>query len=82
MGTKGTLNDSIKDALNNLEFVADEVRLKLHLASMDARELWEKTMEPKLLDARDTAREATEASKKSIDDTLEAVKKFAAEIRH
>lgn len=81
MGTKGTLDDTIKEAIDNLEFAADEVRLKLHLASMDARALWERTLEPRLLDARDSAREATEASKKSIEDTLEAVKKFAQELR-
>lgn len=81
MGTKGTLNETITEAINNLEFVADEVRLKLHLASMDARQVWENTLEPRLLDARDTAREATEASKTKIDDTLTAVKKFAEDLR-
>lgn len=81
MGTKGTLNEAITEAMNNLEFAADEVRLKLHLAGMDARQLWERTLEPRLLDARHTAHEATEASKKAIDDTLTAVKKFADDLR-
>ena len=81
MGTKGTLNEAVTEAINNLEFAADEVRLKLHLASMDARQLWERTLEPRLLDARDTAREATEASKSKIEETLSAVKKFAEDLR-
>jgi hypothetical protein len=77
MGTKVELQKDIDAAIGDLEQLADEVCLKLHLAEMDARDVWEKVLEPRLEQARRHAKEATAASKATIDETVMALREFA-----
>lgn len=78
MGTaKTALEESIDHAINNLETVADQIRVKLHLASMDANVVWNEKMEPRLFEARAHASEAKIASKLAIEDALKAFEAFA-----
>lgn len=80
MGATQDLRKGIDDALNDLEQVADEVRVKLHLAGMDMTDTWKKQLEPRLFEARQHAREATKASKGLIDETVKAFREFARAI--
>lgn len=75
---KTPIHDSVAHALADLETITEEIELKLHLASMDAKTMWNEKLEPKLHDARAHAREAKTASKAVIDDAVKAFKKFAA----
>ena len=78
MGTaKTNLEQSIDETINNLETVADQIRLKLHLASMDANTTWNEKLEPRLREARAHASEAKVASKLAIEDALRAFEAFA-----
>jgi hypothetical protein len=72
-----SLEASIDHALTNLETVADQIRVKLHLASMDANVVWNEKMEPRLFEARAHASEARIASKLAIEDALKAFEAFA-----
>lgn len=69
--------EKAQEMVGELESVAEEIRLKLHLASMDAKTRWDETLEPKLFEARTLAREASDASVRSIEDALEAFRTFA-----
>lgn len=71
---------SVGGALDQIETLADEIRVKLHLASMDARDLWDRDLAPRLEHAREHAKEAQGASKKAIQDTLAALKSFSASL--
>jgi hypothetical protein len=77
MATKVELQKDIEAAIGDLEQLADEVRVKLHLAEMDARDVWDKVLEPRLEQARRHAMEATAASKATIDETVMALREFA-----
>jgi hypothetical protein len=79
MATKAnlTLHDEIERALGELETLSDEIRVKLHLAGMDARDTWSKDLEPRLDSARQHAKEAKAASKKVLEDTVAAFKSFS-----
>jgi len=78
MGTKThELRKNIDDALNDLEQLADEVRVKIHLANMDAKDVWNKKLEPRLDEARKHAVEATVSSKAAVDETVTALREFA-----
>ena len=80
MGTNTTATEVRKDldkTLNDLEQLADEVRLKIHLAELDVRDAWATKLEPRLFEARVHAREATAASKASIEATIKAFREFA-----
>lgn len=61
-----------------LETLLGELRIQLHLASLDAKQLWDRDLEPRLRDARAHAREAGEASRSAILDVVAAFRAFAA----
>jgi hypothetical protein len=73
-----SLEDSLHQAAAELETLGDEIRLKLHLAGMEANTLWSKTLEPRLREARIHASEAKTASLAAVKDTIKAVKDFSA----
>ena len=77
MATKAEIRKDIDATIADLEQLADEVRVKLHLAGMDARDTWEKTIEPRLEQARHHAKEATTASKATIEETVTALRELA-----
>ena len=81
MGTKMTaenLEKGLDEMVAELESLGTEIELKLKLASMDARDTWDKKLEPKLFEARAHAKEAKDEAKKAVLDTLKAFKEFAA----
>jgi hypothetical protein len=83
MGTKKSnaqkaFERSLDEAATELEALGDEIRLKLHLAGMEANTVWSKTLEPRLFEARVHAREAKTASLAAVEDTIKALKEFAA----
>ncbi len=55
-----------------------QIRVKLHLASMDANVVWNEKMEPRLFEARVHAKQAKAASKLAIEDAVKAFEAFAA----
>lgn len=77
MSTTSELRKDIDDAMNDLERLTDEVRVKIHLAELDARDAWEKKLEPRLFEARNHAKDATAASKSAIEATVKAFREFA-----
>ncbi len=81
MGTgKTPLQVSIDQTLTELEAVADEIRVKVHLAGMDVSTVWSEKLEPRLFEARGHAVEAKDASKHAVEDALKAFKAFAASL--
>jgi hypothetical protein len=81
MGTgKTTLEESIDRTLSELETVADEIRVRVHLAGMDMSKTWNEKLEPRLFEARGHASEARVASQHAIEDALKAFKAFAASL--
>jgi hypothetical protein len=82
MGTakKNPLEESVDKALVELEAVTDEIRVRLHLASMDANAAWNEKLEPRLYQAREHAKEAKTASKAVIDDAVKAFREFKASL--
>jgi hypothetical protein len=69
------LQTDITKAVTQLRTLRDEARVKIHLASMDARDAWDK-LQPKLLEAEQAAEKA---SKETLD-TIEATAKKLSEL--
>lgn len=74
---KSPFRQDIDHAMNDLEQLADELRVKIHLAELDAKEMWSTKLEPRLFEARTHAKDASAASKAAIESTLEAFRDFA-----
>jgi hypothetical protein len=69
------LKDEVKKGLEHLRTLRDEVRVRLHLAGMEAKQEWNK-LEPHLLDVEQAAREASEASRRAVAEAVESLKKL------
>ncbi len=66
------IRKGLNEGVNELEQMADEIRVKLHLAGMDAKDAWNK-LEPRLDEAR---RHAAAGSRKAFDDILTSFRDF------
>lgn len=59
MGKKSNLGDEFKKLRDDLRTLADEIRVKVHLGSMDAKDAW-KELEPKIHDFEGKAKKVTD----------------------
>ncbi len=70
-------NDEFQKWKDKIQFLADEIRLQSHLASMEAKEAWAK-LEPKVAEFEsrvdDVGHEAAENIAKKLKDELERFK--------
>ena len=77
--TTNQLKDELKKGLSQLQTLRDEVRVRLHLASMDIKSQWDK-LEPQLLDVEKEveakAEKASEATKTMVSDAVKRLQKF------
>jgi hypothetical protein len=74
------LKDEIQKSLDVIHTLRDEVRVKLHLAGMEAKERWSK-LEERLEAVERTAQEATESSRQAVQDTVELLKEFRSKLK-
>lgn len=56
---KGEIREQFEDVRDELEKLAGEIKLKIHLAGMDAKDTWNR-LEPKLHDLEQRAERASE----------------------
>jgi hypothetical protein len=73
--TAAELKEEVKKGLEHLRTLRDEVRVRLHLAGMEARAEWNK-LEPHLHDVEHAAREASEASRRAVSEAVHSLKKL------
>ena len=73
--TASELKNELKKGLSHLQTLRDEVRVRLHLASMDLKDQWNK-LEPHLADVEKKAVDASEASRTLIHDAVKKLEKF------
>jgi DNA-binding transcriptional regulator GbsR (MarR family) len=77
--TTTDLKKEIDKSLELMRTLRDEVRVKLHLAGMDAKDEWRK-LEPRLDEVERAAAAATEATKVAVTDAVKAVSKLREKI--
>lgn len=71
---------SVNRGLDELEVIADEIRVRLHLGGMDAKDAWKK-LEPRLAEAREHAKSASDASKKAFQDIVKSFEDLRAKLK-
>jgi hypothetical protein len=80
MANELDLKAEMKRGVDLLKTLRDEIKVKLHLAGMDARDQWAK-LEPELSKVERAAEQATESSKKLMDDALTRLKSLRDSLR-
>ncbi|WP_394841684.1 hypothetical protein LZC95_32000 [Pendulispora brunnea] len=67
--SENTLKAEIEKGISRMQTLRDEVRVRLHLAGMDAKEEWDK-LEPSLVDIERKAEDFTDATRRAVEDAL------------
>jgi len=80
MANELDLKNEMKKGVDLLKTLRDEIKVKLHLAGMDVKDQWAK-LEPDLHRVERAAEQATEASRKLMDDTLARLKSLRDQLR-
>jgi uncharacterized protein YhaN len=73
--TTTELKNEIEKSLDLMRTLRDEVRVKLHLAGMDAKDEWKK-LEPHLTEVERTADKFTEATRAAVSDAVKRLSKL------
>lgn len=69
------LKHQVQRGLDELRRLRDEIRLDLHLASMDAKEKWEE-IEPRIRDVETMAKDISTASRRAVQEVIDSVRRF------
>jgi hypothetical protein len=67
--TTAELKQEIHKSLGLMRTLRDEIRVKVHLAGMDAKTEWQK-LEPKAAEVERAAHELTDATRKSLSEVV------------
>jgi hypothetical protein len=70
------LRGELSKSFDLLRRLRDEIRLEIHLAGMEAKDRWEKNVEPRFREIEQMARKAGEASRKTMDGLARDMKEF------
>jgi hypothetical protein len=84
MDTKSVTDDvkaEVSKGIEKLGTLRDEVKLHLHLASLDAKQEWDEKLEPRINDVQNTAHQVTESSRTAVQEALTRVEAFVAKLR-
>jgi hypothetical protein len=73
--------DKHDSVVTKLERLRDEIKLHLHLASLDAKKEWDETLEPRVLEIEQAARDAAEDPQGTVRELVERVEGFARRLR-
>jgi DNA-binding transcriptional regulator GbsR (MarR family) len=77
--TTTELKKEIQKSLGLMRTLRDEVRVKLHLASMDVKDEWRK-LEPQLTEVERAADELTEATCSAVSDVVKRLSKLSSSL--
>ena len=84
MDAKTITNDvknEVSKGIEKLTMLRDEVKLHIHLASLDAKQEWNDKLEPRINEVSTSAQNATDASKAAVHDLVTKVEGFYAKLR-
>lgn len=70
---------SLNKSLAELRQIRDEIRVKLHLANLEAKERWT-ALEPRLAEAEKHVREAGEAARNAVGEIVKAFRAFSSNL--
>lgn len=71
----------VEKNIEKLTALKDEVKLKLHLASLDAKKEWDEKIEPHVLEIEQTAKNVSESSRTAVKDVVAKVEDFVSRLR-
>lgn len=84
MDAKGISEDvktEVNKGMERLGTLRDEVKLHLHLASLDAKQEWDEKLEPRINEIQTSAQHVSDASREAVGELVKRVEGFYAKLR-
>jgi hypothetical protein len=84
MDPKGMTEDvksEVNKGIERLTTLRDEVKLHLHLASLDAKQEWNEKLEPRISEVQSSAHQVSDASRVAVTELVRRVERFYAKLR-
>ncbi len=75
------VKQDVNAALSKIATLRDEVKLHLHLASLDAKKEWDEVLEPRVLELQDGAKSIGADVKEKATDVAGKLEAFVARLR-
>ncbi|HVJ89259.1 MAG TPA: hypothetical protein VM580_05605 [Labilithrix sp.] len=75
------LKEEVDKNLAKLATLRDEVKVQLHLASLDAKKEWDEKLSPKMLEVEEGAKQVTESTRSAAMELVAKMEEFLARIR-
>jgi hypothetical protein len=80
-----TISEDVKTevtkGIERLGTLRDEVKLHLHLASLDAKQEWDDKLEPRIKEMQSSAQHMSDASRVAVTDLVKRVEHFYTKLR-
>ena len=70
----------MKERLEHLRTLRDEIRVDVHLAGMELKQRWQE-LEPKMRDAERLAEDVSDVARDALDDIVERFRSFRETLR-
>ncbi len=75
------IKEEVDRNVERLQTLRDEVKVRIHLASLDAKKEWDEVLSPKLFDVEQSAKNITESTRSTAKELVAKLEDFLARIR-
>ncbi len=75
------IKEEVDKNIEKLATLRDEVKLQLHLASLDAKKEWDEKLAPRVLEAEQSAKEITDSTRSSARELVGRLEEFLVRLR-
>lgn len=75
------IKEEVDRSVARLATLRDEVKLHLHLASLDLRKEWDETLSPKLLELEQSAKHVSEPTRSKARELVAKMEDYLARLR-
>ncbi len=76
--TAEEIRQQINKSFEELKTLRDDIKVRLHLAGMDAKKSWNEQLEPRFLEAEKHVREAGAAARDALGEIVKSFKTFSS----
>jgi hypothetical protein len=70
------IKNEVDKNLQRLETLRDEVKLKLHLATLDAKQEWDDKLAPRVVEVEEAAKNITESTRSTLSELVSKIEDF------
>lgn len=75
------VKSEVQKQLEKLDTLRDEVKLHIHLATLDAKQEWNDKLEPRIAEVQKVAHQASETSRTALHELVSHVEGFVTKLR-